>query len=81
MIIDAHHHLWDPGARRHAWLDGLPSLRRPFGLDDFAPLAAIRPTATPVSVSISMIQMADVPLTPRAPGIVAHRIPLSHSAT
>ena len=39
MIIDAHHHLWDPGARRHAWLDALPSLRRPFGLDDFTPLA------------------------------------------
>ena len=39
MIIDAHHHLWDPGVRRHAWLDTLPSLRRPFGLDDFAPLA------------------------------------------
>ena len=40
MIIDAHHHLWDPGVRRHAWLDALPSLCRPFGLADFAPLAS-----------------------------------------
>lgn len=36
MIIDAHHHLWDPAAREHAWLDGLPALRRRFGPDDFA---------------------------------------------
>jgi L-fuconolactonase len=39
MIIDAHHHLWDPGVRRHAWLDELPSLGRRFGLEDFTPLA------------------------------------------
>jgi L-fuconolactonase len=35
MIIDAHHHLWDPARRAHAWLDGFPGLRRRFGLDDF----------------------------------------------
>ena len=28
MIVDAHHHLWDPAARRHAWLDHLPQIRR-----------------------------------------------------
>jgi L-fuconolactonase len=36
MIIDAHHHLWDPAARRHDWLTGLPRLRRKFGLADYA---------------------------------------------
>jgi L-fuconolactonase len=35
MIIDAHHHIWDPGRRRHAWLDTIPALNRRFGLDDF----------------------------------------------
>ena len=40
MIIDAHHHLWDPAARDHAWLDALPPLRRRFGLDDFQAAAA-----------------------------------------
>jgi L-fuconolactonase len=40
MIIDAHHHLWDPGIRRHAWLDGQPALRRPFTMEEFTGLAA-----------------------------------------
>jgi L-fuconolactonase len=34
MIVDAHHHIWDPAARRHAWLDGMPALNRPFGIAD-----------------------------------------------
>nr|WP_200886701.1 amidohydrolase family protein [Phaeacidiphilus oryzae] len=34
MVIDAHHHFWDPGTRRHAWLDGaaMAPLRRPYGV-------------------------------------------------
>jgi L-fuconolactonase len=35
LIVDAHHHIWNPAARRHAWLDGLPALNRAFGLADF----------------------------------------------
>jgi L-fuconolactonase len=35
LIVDAHHHVWDPAARRHAWLDGLPALNRAFSLADF----------------------------------------------
>ena len=27
-MIGAHHHLWDPAARRHAWLDHLPQICR-----------------------------------------------------
>jgi L-fuconolactonase len=52
MIIDAHHHLWDPGVRRHAWLDALPSLRRPFGLADFAPLARAHGVSASVLVQV-----------------------------
>ncbi len=40
MIVDTHFHLWDPAARTHAWLDGLPSLRRPFRLAGYAAAAA-----------------------------------------
>jgi L-fuconolactonase len=40
MIVDAHHHVWDPAARRHAWLDGLPVLNRRFDLADFARASA-----------------------------------------
>ena len=49
MIVDAHHHLWDPGSRPHAWLDGLPWLRRRFGLDDFARVSA------PLGVTASIL--------------------------
>jgi L-fuconolactonase len=52
MIIDAHHHLWDPGVRRHAWLDALPSLNRPFGLADFAPLARAHEVTASVLVQV-----------------------------
>lgn len=40
MIIDGHHHVWDPGIRRHAWLDGFPALNRRFGLSDFEQASA-----------------------------------------
>jgi L-fuconolactonase len=33
-VLDAHLHLWDPSARHHDWLDGLPALRRRFGPND-----------------------------------------------
>ena len=28
MIVDAHHHVWDPSVRRQAWLDEIPALNR-----------------------------------------------------
>ena len=36
MIIDAHHHVWDPAQPGHGWLDALPRLRREFSLADYA---------------------------------------------
>lgn len=56
MIIDAHHHLWDPAAREHAWLDGLPALRRRFGPDDFA--LAAEPHGVTASILVQVL--ADV---------------------
>jgi L-fuconolactonase len=35
-VLDAHHHLWDPGTRDYPWLagDALAALRRPYTVDD-----------------------------------------------
>jgi L-fuconolactonase len=35
-VVDAHHHLWDPGARDHPWMAGpeLAPIRRPYALAD-----------------------------------------------
>lgn len=34
MIIDSHHHLWDPRAREYPWMEGDPTLERPMIVDD-----------------------------------------------
>jgi L-fuconolactonase len=52
MIVDAHHHLWDPAARRHAWLEGLPQLRRPFTLADYRAAAAAAGVTASVLVQV-----------------------------
>lgn len=42
VIVDAHHHFWDPGAADYPWLtDELAVIRRPFGPDDLAPELAV----------------------------------------
>lgn len=48
MIVDAHHHLWDPATADYPWLtDELAAIRRPFTPDDLAPeLAATGIDAT-----------------------------------
>lgn len=40
MIVDAHHHFWDPARRDHPWMAGseLDPIRRPFGPRDLQPL-------------------------------------------
>ena len=39
MIVDAHHHFWDPGRADYPWLtEDLATIRRPFGPIDLAPL-------------------------------------------
>jgi len=39
MVVDSHHHFWDPSHRRYPWMgDELASIRRPFGPEDLRPL-------------------------------------------
>ena len=39
MIVDAHHHFWDPAVADYAFLtDELAEIRRAFGPDDLSPL-------------------------------------------
>ena len=41
MIVDAHHHFWDPTRRDYPWMgDELTAIRRPFGPNDLRPLIA-----------------------------------------
>jgi L-fuconolactonase len=52
VIIDAHHHVWDPASRRHAWLDAVPALRRRFDLSDFRQAAARQGVTASVLVQV-----------------------------
>jgi L-fuconolactonase len=56
VIIDAHHHIWDPATRRHAWLDGLPALDRRFDLADFERASA--PAGVTASVLVQVLASA-----------------------
>jgi L-fuconolactonase len=56
VIVDAHHHIWDPAAARHAWLDGLPALNRPFSLADFAQAGG--PEGVTASVLVQVLASA-----------------------
>ena len=39
MIVDSHHHFWDPARREYPWMvDQIAEIRRPFGPDDLRPL-------------------------------------------
>jgi L-fuconolactonase len=41
VIVDAHHHFWDPTRREYPWLgDDLAAIRGPFGPGDLRPLLA-----------------------------------------
>jgi L-fuconolactonase len=52
MIVDAHHHVWDPGTRQHDWLADLPALQRRFGLDDFAEVSEAEQVGASVLVQV-----------------------------
>jgi L-fuconolactonase len=40
LIVDSHHHFWDPSVRTYPWMgQALDPIRRPFGPDDLEPLA------------------------------------------
>jgi L-fuconolactonase len=46
-LVDAHHHLWDPGRRTYDWLTGLEAIRRPYAEAD---LRAVTPASATVLV-------------------------------
>ena len=51
MIVDAHHHFWDPATADYPWLtDELAAIRRAFGPDDLAPL--LRSTGVDATVLV-----------------------------
>jgi L-fuconolactonase len=53
VIVDAHHHLWDPGRRDYPWMTGdLEVLRRPRGLDD------LRAETGPAGVGATVVVQA-----------------------
>ncbi len=57
MIVDAHHHFWDPGTAAYPWLtDELAVIRRPFGPDDLAPELAASDVAATVLVQTRSTQ-------------------------
>jgi L-fuconolactonase len=57
LIVDSHHHFWDPERRDYPWMgDELASIRRPFGPEDLRPLlSANRVDRTLVVQTISSV--------------------------
>jgi L-fuconolactonase len=57
LIVDSHHHFWDPSRRDYPWMgDELASIRRPFGPEDLRPLlSANRVDRTLVVQTISSV--------------------------
>jgi L-fuconolactonase len=51
-IVDAHHHLWDPGRRRYAWMDdeALAPIRRRYAVDDLRDAASANGVTSTVLV-------------------------------
>lgn len=55
VIVDAHHHLWDPARRAYPWMEGdaLTPLRRPYTLDDLREVTAGRVERTVLVQTVS----------------------------
>lgn len=55
MIVDAHHHLWDPTRRDYPWMSGeaLAPIRRPYTVDDLRSVAGPSVSATILVQTIS----------------------------
>jgi L-fuconolactonase len=55
VIVDAHHHLWDPARREYPWMAGeaLAPIRRPYTVDDLAAAAGPEVGATILVQTVS----------------------------
>lgn len=74
MIVDAHHHFWDPARAEYPWLTAeLARIRRPFGPDDLRPLLAEQGVGRTVLVQTrsSLEETRDLLATAAATGFVA----------
>ena len=73
MIVDAHHHVWDPGTRAHTWLDGRPALRRRFSAADFTQVAADHGVSASVLVQVlaSAAETEEFLALAATPGMIA----------
>jgi L-fuconolactonase len=73
MIVDAHHHVWDPGTRAHTWLDGRPALRRRFSAADFTQVAADHGVSASVLVQVlaSAAETEEFLALASTPGVIA----------
>jgi L-fuconolactonase len=73
VIIDAHHHVWDPDTGAHSWLDELPALRRPFSDADFARVSAAQGVSASVLVQVlpSGAETQEFLALAAAPGVIA----------
>lgn len=57
--VDAHHHVWDLTVREQSWMTGpeMDPIRRSFGIDDLAPLAAAADiTATVLVQTVGLVE-------------------------
>jgi L-fuconolactonase len=57
MIIDAHHHVWNPQTAKHAWLAEFPLLNRPFSPADFERASA--PEGVTAGVLVQVLSSAE----------------------
>jgi L-fuconolactonase len=73
VVIDAHHHIWDPSQTRHAWLDQQPALNRRFDLGDFGRACAGQDVTASVLVQVlpSAAETAEFLRLAGQPGLVA----------
>lgn len=77
MIVDAHHHLWDPSQRAYPWMTGdLAPVARRFGMEDLERALNEDVTATIVVQAVSSLEESEALLrvaaeTPRIAGVVA----------
>lgn len=70
MIVDAHHHLWDPARREYPWMagDALDPIRRAYTVDDLRVAAGAEVRATVLVQTVSSLAETEEFLATAAAG-------------